>query len=118
MRFCYVPNGCRTPRRYHCQPDLVEQIVKEHTTDPTERQAAIARERLRVTPQFTSVRYGTPGYAQLATTGAVEIARGAEDGSEMGAFHDLFQPQRSANLVSRLEEFTPAGMNVGVVYAT
>ena len=22
MRFCYVPHGCRTPKRYHCQPDL------------------------------------------------------------------------------------------------
>ena len=118
IRFCYVPPGCRTPRRYHCQPDLVEQAVKEHTSDPAARQAAIARERLRVQPQFTSMRYGTPGYTQLAAACAVEISRGAEDGSEMGAFHDLFQPQRAENLVARLEEFTPAGMNVGVIYAT
>jgi hypothetical protein len=59
-----------------------------------------------------------PGYAQLATAGALEISRGAEDGSEIGAFHDLFQSQRAANLLARLEEFTSAGMNVGVVYAT
>jgi hypothetical protein len=34
----------------------------------------------------------------------------------MGVFHDLFQPQREANLRARLAEFTPAGMNVGIVY--
>ena len=27
MRFCYVPPGSRTPRRYECQPDLVDQAV-------------------------------------------------------------------------------------------
>jgi len=118
MRFCYVPPGCRTPRRYHCQPDLVEQAVRKQTTDLAQREAAIARERMRVAPQFTSVRYGTPGYAQLAMTCAAEIARGAEDGSEIGVFHDLFQPQRAANLRARLEEFTPAGMNVGLIFAT
>jgi hypothetical protein len=36
----------------------------------------------------------------------------------MGAFHDLFQPQREANLLARLEEFTPAGMDVGIIHAT
>jgi len=29
MRFCYVPIGCRTPRRYSCQPDLVDKPVQD-----------------------------------------------------------------------------------------
>ena len=29
MRFCHVPYGCRTPRRYHCQPDLVRRRSKK-----------------------------------------------------------------------------------------
>ncbi|WP_082411761.1 hypothetical protein [Methylogaea oryzae] len=29
MRFCYVPPRCRTPRRYHCQPDLAVQAAQE-----------------------------------------------------------------------------------------
>jgi hypothetical protein len=29
MRFCHVPYGCRTPRRYHCQPDLASQTMEE-----------------------------------------------------------------------------------------
>jgi hypothetical protein len=38
--------------------------------------------------------------------------------SEMGVFHDLYQPQREANLTTRLEEYTTAGMNVGIVFAS
>src|SRR5262249_44277894 len=116
MRFCYVPPGCRTPRRYHCQPDLVVQAVKEKIKDPAEQKAAIARVSDRVRPQFTSTRYGQPAHAHLSRTTAVEILRGAEDESEMGAFHDLFQPQREANLRARLDEFTPAGMDAGILF--
>jgi hypothetical protein len=118
MRFCYVPPGCRTPRRYHCQPDLVVQAVEEAIVDPVGQAIAKAFEKARVRPQFTSTRYGNPGYAQLALTCAAEIRRGAEDESEMGAFHDLFQPQREANLSARLEEYTPAGMDTGILFAS
>jgi hypothetical protein len=118
MRFCYIQPGCRTPRRYRCQPDLVAQAVKEKIPESPEREAEIACEELRVRPQFTSERYGNPGYSQLALTCALEITRGAEDEAEMGAFHDLFQPQREANLRARLEEFTPAGMEAGIIFAT
>jgi hypothetical protein len=118
MRFCYVPPGCRTPRRYRCQPDGVEQAVKVRRLGQAAEPAAIASERLRVRPQFTSVRYGNPGYAQLGRSCAAEISRGAEDESEMGVFHDLFQPQRLDNLRTRLEEFTPAGMDIGIVCET
>lgn len=118
MRFCYVPSGCRTPRRYHCQPDLVEQAVRDRLPAGGLRDAAVGGERLRVRPQFTSVRYGHPAYAQLGRTCADEIRRGADDESEMGAFHDLFQPQREANLRGRLEEYTPAGMDVGIRFVT
>ena len=71
-----------------------------------------------VIPRFTSTRYGKPGYAQLAPWCPDEITRGAEDGSEMGAFHDLFQPQRGDNLRSRLVEYTPAASDAGILIAT
>jgi hypothetical protein len=118
MRFCYVPSKCRTPRRYHCQPDLVIQAAMDAYIDIGKQSSAIANERLRVTPQFASRRYGSPAYAQLARTCAIEIRHGAEDESEMGAFHDLFQPQREANLAARLEEFTPAGMDTAITFVT
>jgi hypothetical protein len=118
IRYSYVPPGCRTPRRYHCQPDLAEQIVRERLQAGPPRDAAIAAERVRVRPQFTHRRYGRPGYAQLGRNVADEIYRGADDESEMGALHDLFEPQRRTNLQTRLDEYTPADMNVGIVFVT
>ncbi len=110
MRFCYVPRGCRTPRRYNCQPDLVEKDVSCSILKESER--------LRVKPRFTAVHYGEAGYAQLALICADEIKRGADDESEMGVFHDLYQPQREANLRARLDEYTPAGMEAGILIET
>ena len=110
MRFCYVPHGSRTPRRYNCQPD---GVAAEKDTS-----AVAQRERERVRPQFHSRRYGAPTYCQLAPGCAPEISRGAEDESEMGAFHDLFQPQREANLRVRLDEYTPAGVDAGIIFVT
>ncbi len=101
LRFSYVPTGSRTPRRYRCQPDLAGP-----------GQAARGR------PRFTSTRYGTPWYALLADRCAEEIRRGAEDGAELGAFHDLYRPQREDNLRGRLAEYTPAGTDAGIFFVT
>jgi hypothetical protein len=69
-----------------------------------------------VKPLFTSLRYSHAAYGQLTLNCAEEIRRGADDESEMGVFHDLFQPQRAENLRARLDEFTPAGMETGIIY--
>lgn len=92
LRFCYVPAGSRTPRQYRCESG--------HR------------------PRFGSTRYGTPTYAQLTVGCPQEITRGAEDGAELGAFHDLFQPQREDNLRARLDEFLPAGMTAGIIFVS
>lgn len=113
IRFCYVPATCRTPKRYHCQPDLAIQAAK----DAGGNAVAVARETARVIPQYTARRYGQPAYAQLSQHCAQEIFEGAADGAEMGVFHNLFEPQRFANLRARLDEFTPAGMDAGVLVA-
>jgi hypothetical protein len=36
----------------------------------------------------------------------------------MGALHDLFEPQRAANLRARLDEYIPAGMDAGLIFVT
>lgn len=122
MRFCYFTPGSRTPRRYQCQPDLVEQAVqalaKQDNLSNAQKYALLARERMRVEPEFNSVRYGTPTYCQLSNRCAREITRGADDESEMGVFHDLYQPQRAASLRARLDEYTPAGMTAGIIFAS
>ena len=121
IRFSYVGPGSRTPRRFQCQPDLVEAAVlarfERGEITAAERDVLRARERVRVEPEFNSTRYGDPTYGQLTSTCAREITQGAEDQSEMGAFHDLFQPQRAANLRARLAEFAPAGVETAVVFA-
>ena len=99
VRFSYVPLDSAVPRRYHCQP-------------------AAEADALRVRPQFTSLRYGVPGYGQLAQRAALEIRTGADDESEMGAFHDVYQPQRETNLRVRLDEYLRFGLEAGIFYAT
>jgi hypothetical protein len=129
LRFSYVAPESRTPRRYRCQPDLAEKTIAEKLirdaasiglTRPSEVEInqAKQRERSRVHPRFNSVRYGTPTYCQLAESCAQEITRGADDESEMGVFHHLYQPQRAANLRVRLDEYLPAGMDVGIIFSS
>jgi hypothetical protein len=122
IRFCYVPPGSRTPRRYQCQPDSIEKLAaeraKQENLSVQETAALGSAERLRVEPQFVSARYGKPEYCKLADTCAGEIKRGAEDESELGVFHDLFEPQREANLRVRLEEYIPAGIAAGIIFAS
>jgi hypothetical protein len=99
VRFSYVPPGSQTPRRYKCQP-------------------ACKADALRVRPQFNSLRYGDPDYGQLSLRCAVEIRRGADDEAEMGAFHDLYQPQRETNLRVALDEYLRFGLEAGIFYVT
>lgn len=111
MRFCSVPaDVSRTPRRYHCQPDLALDGV----TDP----AVSASIRGRLNPLFASTAYGNPAYAQLSASCAAEIRAGADDGAEMGAFYFLKQPQRDTNLRVALLEYLRFGLQAGIFYVT
>jgi hypothetical protein len=110
VRFSSVPDGSRTPRRHRCQPDLALKDV----ADP----AVQANLRVRLTPLFTASEYGDPAYCQLSLACAEEIRTGAEDGSEMGVFHHLKEPQRAANLRSALDEYLPFGLAAGAIYVT
>jgi hypothetical protein len=59
---------------------------------------------------FTSHRFGDPGYAQLGASAPIEIARGAENGSEMGAWASLLDPIKTDSLFAKVEEFLPFGL--------
>ncbi len=103
VSFSCLPADSRTPRCDQCVT--------------TETSAAMA-EAKAIHPIFTSTRHGDPGYAQLSAYGAPEILRGADDGSEMGAFHDLFQAQRQDNLNDIQGEYLPFGLSTGIIYVT
>jgi hypothetical protein len=125
VRFSYVPPLSRAPRRYCCQPDLAERKAIEaeeaRLGGPlTPAQKLMIRElvHLRVKPEYTAEAYGQPAYLQLSLRGPEEIAKGAADGSEMGAYCHLKQPQREANLRLRLKEYLPFGLEYGLIYVT
>ncbi|HEY4085993.1 MAG TPA: hypothetical protein VGM43_08645, partial [Bryobacteraceae bacterium] len=69
-------------------------------------------------PAFTSLRFGDAGYCQLNSRSGDSILKGADDQSEMGVFHDLYQPQRAANLQTMLTDYLRAGLEAGLFYAT
>ncbi len=123
VRFSFVPEPSVTPRRHRCQPDQeiaveIEKAERSGPLAPAQRAAIAAQVRARLVPSFGSVHYGAPEYAQLRLGCPIEIRAGAEDGSEMGAFCHLKQPQRETNLRIRLEEYLPFGLEPGVIYVT
>ncbi|HEY0480556.1 MAG TPA: hypothetical protein VGD37_23730 [Kofleriaceae bacterium] len=59
---------------------------------------------------FRSTRFGDPGYAQLADGAADRVARGAETGSEIGAFSALDNPIKADSLAHKVDEFLPFGL--------
>ncbi len=109
VSFSYVPARSQTPVRQHCQPDQATLTASTQSTHGQEQSLA---------PIFSSVSCGDPGYAQLDNACADQIRRGASDGMEMGAFHDLLQAQRLDNLSACVDEFFPFGADLTLHYLT
>jgi hypothetical protein len=121
VRYSHILDGSIVPRRFQCQPDLsLAAKAKElGFSSPGGLPPDVYVEtEWRVRPQFTSTLYGNPAYAQLAEVCAFEIRSGADDGSEMGVFGLLQQPQREANLRIALEEYLRFGLEAGIYYVT
>jgi len=121
VRFSYIPPKSLVPRCYNCQPNLaLAQRARELGLPAVSDLPDIERNLILsgLKPGFTSTRYGDPGYCQLSTSCAAEIKQGADDQAEMGAFHDLFQPQREANLRARLDEYLRFCLEAGIFYAS
>ncbi|SOB86202.1 hypothetical protein [Streptomyces sp. 1331.2] len=124
LRYSYLPpddparpaEASRTPRRFACQPDLA--VARVLAADPqatgAARAALVDAEQRRVRPVLVSRHYDDPGFAELDPRCPAEIAAGAEDGSEMGAYCHVKEPQRLDNLRRRLDEYLPAGITAGI----
>jgi hypothetical protein len=108
VRFCHIPEGSQVPRRYHCQPEYPPMI-----SDDMKDIFA-----LKISPRFTSKRYGDPGYAQLVKDIPDEIFKGADNEAEMGTFNHLYQPQRIRNLKASLDEYLRFGLEAGIFLIT
>jgi hypothetical protein len=97
VRFSHLPESARVPRRYRCLPE----------TAPSPGLA---------TPQFTTLRYGFAGYAQLDAASGVLLLRGADNDTQPGAFNFVFHAQRETNLKLRLDEYLRVGLEAGVIH--
>lgn len=60
--------------------------------------------------RFVSRDRHHPGHARLTADTDTRVLRGAEDGSELGAFHHARLTQQYEALAQRLDEYTPAGL--------
>lgn len=120
VRFCYLPPASTTGRQYRCQPGLARTNAAKAAEAAGEPFTAATAAALaaRLVPGFTSLHYGHPAYAQLATAAPDELRTGAEDGAEMGAFRFLQQPQREANLRTSLAEYLRFGLEAGLIFPT
>ena len=96
VRFSYLPAMSTIPRQYEC-------VVQAHDT---------------AQPLFYSLQYGAPGYCKLLPSTDDAIRRGADDEGEMGAFHFVLAPLRENDLLVRLQEYLPAGLEFGIFYQT
>jgi hypothetical protein len=88
VRYSRVPSGTPLPVTHQAVKDVPVRFVTRDRDDPA--------------------------YARLAADCDLRIARGAEDGSEMGAFHGARLVQRYEALSRRLSEYTPAGLVTGI----
>jgi hypothetical protein len=108
MRFSAIAAGSAVPQQYECV------LIPPRS------------------PLFTSSNFGQPGYGQLLLgadstilptgAGAVpsvpSILRGAENGSEMGAFACERGPIKERGLLIKFQEFMPTGLAPVLVYVT
>jgi hypothetical protein len=86
VRFSGYPPGSQVPRAYRCvELDNPQSL-------------------------FTSVRFGDPGYLQLSDIAPDAVARGGEDGTEIGAFHHLLNRVKLDSLAAKVAEFLPFGL--------
>ena len=95
VRFCSLPFESLVPRRFRCLP----------------RDSAVGD---LLAPHFITLRYGKPGYCLLSGSTPMAVWTGADDGSQMGAWHQLAETEAVRNLQIRAPEFLPANMESGI----
>jgi hypothetical protein len=122
ISFCYIAPGSRTPKRTNCQPETaLARVAAEFargTPAASDRGRVEALTAARLVPRFDSVQFGQPAYARLAGGAAPELTQGAQDEGELGAYHDLWQPLRVADLRTQLQQFAPVGVDIDIRFAT
>lgn len=95
VRFCWLPAGSITPRRYECLPP--------------EASGGNLFE-----PSFITLRYGHPGYALFSGDVPLALWQGADNGSQIGVYHQIQETEAVANVQIRTPEFLPVLLESGL----
>ena len=123
VRFCYIPFGSKIPRPYRCVLEYQPNMGIIPTSNNEGRSGSITNienqiRRGRIRPQFTSTNYGDDGYGQLHKDVEKMIFEGGDNGSEIGAFNHLYNPQRLKNLSLSIDEYLKFGLEAGIFLVT
>ncbi|MBB5503104.1 hypothetical protein [Paraburkholderia sp. MM5384-R2] len=95
IRFCSLPTQAITPRCYECLPP-----------DP-DNAAAFA-------PSFITLRYGLPAYGLLSGDVPMAVWHGADNGSQMGVYHQIQETEAVSNVQIRTPEYLPVLLESGL----
>jgi hypothetical protein len=95
IRFCFLPTTAIVPQQFQCLPP-----------DPTQEGLFL--------PQFVTLEFGHPSYGMLSGDCPMAVWTGADDGSQMGAYHFLQETEAVRNVQLRAPEFLPFGMEAGI----
>jgi hypothetical protein len=108
VKFCYLESNSNAPKCYRC-------IVKDNPNYKSEKSVSLNGNL----PNFTSVRYADPGYAQLDIHNTPkEILEGADNQQEIGVFNFLNHASRINNFKSSLSKYLPFGKEIETLYVT
>ena len=114
LRYSFVPPGSATPRHFRCQPDLafaaVAMVKGAPLTEPEKRHLAQA-----TAPLFLDTSLDEPTVAMFHPRCPDAIRAGGEGDTEMGAFSDMAEALRRANLTSLFDDYVPFGLTAGLV---
>jgi hypothetical protein len=106
VRFSSLPRDAITPRRYECLPPDAPATAGAVSPRPAYQPS--------FEPAFVSLCYGDPGYALLSGDVPLAIWRGADNGSQMGAYHQCQETEAIANVLIRVPEYLPVALEAGV----
>ncbi|MDH3657589.1 MAG: phage tail protein [Nitrosopumilus sp.] len=108
VKFCYLHSNLKAPRCYKCIMKSSDKFISDENVSLSTN-----------LPNFTSLRYDAPGYAQLDIHNTPkEILEGAENLQEIGAFNFLNQTSRINNFKSSLAKYLPFGKETAILYVS
>lgn len=106
VEFCYVMNNSKCPKCYKCIFGTPTNSVQSNLFTAN-------------MPNFTSLRFGDPGYAQLDIHNTPkEILEGADNLQEIGVFNYLNQTSKINNFKSSLDKYLRFGKETAMLFVT